>query len=140
MKTHKIIYPKVKFHRKRKLFPSDIEEMKKMRKDGATLEQVAKKFNVHVSTVYYKTSGSKKYEKFKERMRKRNNENYANDPEFRQKLKQQVMKYQKKRAEEDGAFRRYKLDLTNHYNKEKRKRDKAERLKIMEQGIRDENI
>lgn len=112
-------YPKVIINRKTKLSKQDVKEIRKLRKQNVKLKDIAKKYGVHISTIYYKTTAD--YDKIKAIMRKRNNEKYKNDPVFREHIKKLVNENQKKRMEIDPAYKKYKREMSKKWNREHRR-------------------
>jgi transposase len=105
----------------RKVGPADEEEMRRLLEEGLSYSEIARRFGVTLSTVQYHLDASyrnralKKAKSFWKHRRSRQygeyqrdymRERYRDDPEFRERFKEYVRRYRKRRLGLVGKLRR----------------------------------
>ncbi len=123
-------YPQVscELDKRIKICNKDMKKIIKLAKKGKSITDISKIYKVSFTTI--KRIIDPKYEKhYYELMKKYIKKRYAEDGEFRDKLKKQVTKNIKKRSAEDEKFRRWRLDYILEYQKIPKNRDRRNLLR-----------
>lgn len=92
-------YPNLpaRLDKRKKLTSKDISLIKKMIKDGKTLKEITKIFNISDGTVLYHTKGDEYKKKWKEKVKARISDKMKTDDEFREKKKEIDSKSKKRK-------------------------------------------
>ena len=99
-------YPKIKCEnsRKQKLCKRDISKIKTLKKNKVKNAVIMKQFKVSQPTI--------------------NHKRYHNDPEFRERLKSQIIKNHKKRLENDPIYKKWQRSVSKKWQKKHKDQEK----------------
>ena len=109
-------YPRMscEMNRRKKICNDDEKIIQKLYSQGTKLIEIAKKFNVNISTIYIHTH-PKALKKQREYQKKYHRNRYHNDSDFRDRIKKQTAKNILRRFHSDPVFHKFVYSNRNYY-------------------------
>lgn len=130
----KLIYPRMKCGEKKNtvICKSDKKKIFQLSKKGNNAQQIANKFGVNQSTIYYVLNPDS-YEKFKKHVDSEWLKKYHSDAEFRKKTKE-ISKKSINRRRKDPKYKKWEREYNKRYReKNKEKINTRRRMKYVQQ-------